>query len=197
MRDPAYRNLAGWLPLPYIVLDVETTGLSPKNDRVIEIAILERAKNGSALKKWTTLINPGRSIPVEVQALTGIADRAVANSPNFGQIAANLRTRLHGKLIVAHNADFDCSFLKAELARVAIDFEANTLCTLQLARSLFPEFRRHNLQSLADSLGLPLAGQHRALADAQVLVSLLDLIDQRFPSTRLQQLVGALISRPV
>jgi len=146
---------------PLAIVDVETTGSDPARDRVTEIALLE--VNGMALTgQWSTLINPGGTIPGAIQALTGISQEMVERAPRFEQIAAELYQRLAGRVFVAHNARFDYGFLRREFDRAGLKYLAKTLCTVRLSRRLYPGGERHDLDSLIERHGLQCEARHRA-----------------------------------
>ena len=160
------------LDAPLAIVDVETTGAHPAWDRVTEIAVVEVA-DGEVLSEWSTLVNPGTSIPPAIQALTGITNRMVADAPAFEDLAPGLYERLEGRVFVAHNARFDYGFLRREFERAGLRFQARTLCTVKLSRRLYPGHARHNLDSLIDRHGLKFgfhgAARHRALGDARAV----------------------------
>lgn len=152
---------------PLAFIDLETTGANFARDRVLEIGIVEVDRDG--VREWSSLVNPGVSVTPFITGLTGIDDAMVADAPDFAALADDLRRRLAGRLFVAHNARFDYGFLKAEFARLGIEFRATVLCTVKLSRRLFPEHHRHNLDSLMQRHGISADARHRALADARVL----------------------------
>ena len=159
---------------PLAIVDVETTGSDPARERVTEIALLE--VNGMALTgQWSTLINPGGTIPGAIQALTGISQEMVELAPRFEQIAAELYQRLAGRVFVAHNARFDYGFLRREFDRAGLKYLAKTLCTVRLSRRLYPGGERHDLDSLIERHGLQCEARHRAAPDAGVLWQFLRL----------------------
>jgi DNA polymerase III subunit epsilon len=150
---------------PLAIVDVETTGSDPATDRITEIAVLQA--DGAALTaQWSTLVNPGTSIPGSIQALTGITQDMVDAAPRFAQIAHELYARLAGRVFVAHNARFDYGFLRREFDRAGLKFLAKTLCTVRLSRRLYPAAPAHDLDSLVERHGLECAARHRALPDA-------------------------------
>jgi len=153
---------------PLAIVDVETTGAHPAWDRVTEIAVVE-VQAGEVLSEWSTLVNPGTSIPPAIQALTGITNDMVADAPAFEDLAQDLFERLEGRVFVAHNARFDYGFLRHEFERAGLRFQARTLCTVKLSRRLYPEHARHNLDSLIDRHQLQCNARHRALGDAQAV----------------------------
>jgi DNA polymerase III subunit epsilon len=160
------------LDAPLAIVDVETTGAHPAWDRVTEIAVVE-VEGSEVVSEWSTLVNPGASIPPAIQALTGITNAMVADAPAFEDLAADLYERLEGRIFVAHNARFDYGFLRHEFERAGLRFQARTLCTVKLSRRLYPGHARHNLDSLIDrhglKCGLDRSARHRALGDAQAV----------------------------
>lgn len=153
---------------PLAFVDLETTGATATADRITEIGIVEVDADGS-VREWQQLVNPGTRIPPFIEQLTGISNEMVADAPPFEAIAAETMKRLEGRLFIAHNARFDYSFLKNEFKRQGITFRASVLCTVKLSRTLFPEHRRHNLDSLIERHQLRADARHRALADAQLI----------------------------
>jgi DNA polymerase III subunit epsilon len=153
---------------PVAFVDIETTGGHPGRHRVIEIGLV--AANGGELEyEWSTLVNPGYPIPPGIQHFTGISDEMVRCAPFFEDVAGELATRLDGRLFVAHNARFDFSFLRAELARTHRPLPNRVACTVRLSRRLYPEMPRHNLDAVIEYHGLAIESRHRALPDAQAL----------------------------
>jgi DNA polymerase-3 subunit epsilon len=153
---------------PLAFVDLETTGATAANDRITEIGIVEVDADGT-VREWQQLVNPGIRIPPFIEQLTGISNQMVANAPSFASVAAEALRRLEGRLFIAHNAKFDYGFLKSEFKRLDITFRASVLCTVKLSRALFPEHKRHNLDSLIERHALRAEARHRALADAQLI----------------------------
>ena len=153
---------------PLAIVDLETTGAHPAWDRVTEIAVVE-VEGGEVASEWSTLVNPGTSIPPAIQALTGITNAMVAGAPAFEDLASGLYERLAGRIFVAHNARFDYGFLRHAFERAGLHFEARTLCTVKLSRRLYPGHAHHNLDSLIDRHHLQCNARHRALGDAQAV----------------------------
>lgn len=153
---------------PLAFVDLETTGATATSDRITEIGIVEVDADG-AVREWQQLVNPGTRIPPFIEQLTGISNEMVADAPTFESVAAETLRRLEGRLFIAHNARFDYGFLKNEFKRLGIAFRAPVLCTVKLSRTLYPQFHRHNLDSLIERHGLQADARHRALADAQLI----------------------------
>lgn len=160
-------NAEASLPDRLVFIDLETTGANPLIDRVTEIGLIEVVDGVTT--RWSTLVNPQRAIPAFIQHLTGIRDDMVAGAPTFAEVAEELRTRLRGKLFIAHNARFDYGFVKNEFKRLGQRFQSDVLCTVRLSRKLFPEHHKHNLDSLIVRHGLHADDRHRALADAELI----------------------------
>jgi DNA polymerase-3 subunit epsilon len=153
---------------PLAFVDLETTGATATHDRITEIGIVEVDADGS-VREWQQLVNPGVRIPPFIEQLTGISNDMVADAPPFEMVASETMKRLEGRLFIAHNARFDYGFLKNEFKRLGIPFRASVLCTVKLSRTLFPEHKRHNLDSLIERHDLQAEARHRALADAQLI----------------------------
>jgi len=153
---------------PVVFLDLETTGATATHDRITEVGIVE-VVNGRFVREWSSLVNPGISIPPAIQALTGISNAMVAGAPRFEEIAREVWEAIDGRVLVAHNARFDYGFLKNEFRRLGKTFSAPVLCTVKLSRKLFPQHARHNLDSLMARHGITCDARHRALGDARVL----------------------------
>src|SRR5260221_6284189 len=156
------------LEAPLAIVDLETTGAHPAWHRVTEIAVLE-VDAFEVTSEWSTLVNPEATIPGAIQALTGITNDMVAGAPRFAALAEELFERLGGRVFVAHNARFDYGFLRREFERAGLRFHARTLCTVRLSRRLYPEHRRHDLDSLIERHGIDCRARHRALGDADAV----------------------------
>ena len=165
--------------LSYAVVDVETTGGSPRSGhRMTEIAVVE-VSEGAIVDEFQTLVNPGRSILPVVTALTGITAEMVEGAPFFEHVAPEVSDRLAGRVFVAHNAGFDRRFVRTELVQALGEAPPmSSLCTVKLARALLPRLRRRNLDALAAWYGVTIRDRHRAYGDAfataRILIRLLD-----------------------
>jgi DNA polymerase III subunit epsilon len=156
------------LESPLAIVDLETTGGQPAWDRVTEIGVIE-IEGFEVTAEWSTLVNPGGTIPAPIQALTGITNEMVAAAPSFRELAGELYERLAGRVFVAHNARFDYGFLRHEFERAGVKFMAKTLCTVRLSRRLYAEHASHNLDSLIARHGIECRARHRALGDADAV----------------------------
>src|SRR2546428_10499895 len=156
------------LQAPLAIVDLETTGARPAADRVTEIGVLE-IERFEVVSEWSTLVNPGVPVPSEIQARTGINREMLAQAPRFADLAQELRERLAGRVFIAHNARFDYGFLRREFDRVGIKFHARAVCSVKLARRLYPRERGHDLDSLIARHGIACPARHRAMGDADAL----------------------------
>ncbi len=163
---------------PLAIIDVETTGLNPRIERVIEIGIL-RVENGKVVKTLNTLINPVTYLPPFITEMTGIRNEELERAPTFFDRYKEIFALLDGALFVAHNANFDYSFMCQEFNRVGLNFEANTLCTVQLSRKVFPQHRTHNLGAIIERYGFSYKRRHRAYDDAAVLHKFLRMLGRK------------------
>jgi DNA polymerase III subunit epsilon len=152
----------------FVAVDVETTGLRPRDQRVIEVA-LYRYQDGALSERYETLLNPGREIPQFIQTLTGIRNEDVEHAPSFTDVAATVSEFIGDALLVGHNVRFDISFLNAELKRAGLESLVNErLDTLTLANRYLHSVRKPSLDRVASALGLPARDIHRAGRDAQL-----------------------------
>lgn len=188
--------------LDYAVVDVETTGGGyGRGHRVTEVAIVE-VSGGEIAGEFSSLVNPGRPIPRNVQRLTGISDRMVATAPYFDHVAEEVFDRLSGRVFVAHNVAFDWAFVSRQLLdSLGLLPDVARLCTVQMARRFVPELRHRNLDSVSRHFGIPIHARHRAhgdaLATARVLLRLLDAASHEglHDLTALQSFLAARRSR--
>ncbi|WP_051549476.1 3'-5' exonuclease [Nocardioides sp. URHA0032] len=165
---------------PYAVIDFETTGLSPRRDRVVEVAIARVDANGRIEDEFATLVNPVRDVgPTFIH---GITNAQVKNAPVFAEVAPELLARMSGAVVVAHNATFEEAFLAAELKRAGIDVvPVPALCTLWLGRQTFAT-PNYKLGTLARAGGVPLVDKHAALGDVRAVSRLLPQMTDRLSS---------------
>lgn len=149
----------------YAIVDIETTGGSASRSRITEIAIL--IHDGTrVIEFWETLVNPLQPIPDSIFALTGINDRMVKGAPVFDTVAQKIFSLLDGRIFVAHNVNFDYSFIKHQLEESGISWSAKKLCTVRMARKIRPGLGSYSLGNLCRSLSIPIENRHRAYGDA-------------------------------
>ena len=152
--------------LTWVVVDVETTGGPPPHHRITEIAAVI-VKDGEIQEVFETLVNPERSIPPFISRLTNITWDMVKDAPKFSAIVPDLLQKLEGNVFVAHNAQFDWSFLSHEIQRASgARISGNQLCTVRLARRLLPHLPKRSLDYVANYFGIEITGRHRAAGDA-------------------------------
>lgn len=187
--------MLSFLPLPAVIVDLETTGGRAASDRITEIGIVE-IDAGGRVSEWSTLVNPGCSIPPHIQWLTGISNEMVVDAPRFEELAADLQARLAGKLFIAHNARFDYGFLRNEFGRSGQRYHARPLCTVRLSRALYPESPRHNLDTLIERHGIVMQNRHRALDDARAVFEFLRIAGREQGDARMTQVLAELRRRP-
>ena len=176
-------------------VDVETTGANPVVDRITEIAIL-RVEDGELVERWSSLVNPGRPIPPNIQSLVGISDAMVADAPAFSELADGIRALFDDCVFVAHNARFDYGFIKNEFSRIGEKFDAPVLCTVKLSRALFPQHHRHGLDALIERHGLVCTARHRAMGDTEALHQFAGLIAGQFERDVLETAIVKAMKAP-
>lgn len=160
---------------PLIFIDLETTGASTRNSRVLEIGAI-RVENLKIVDRYSTLLSIEQPIPTFITTLTGIDDSMMHGAPSFLDIADKLRDFMHDGIFVAHNVGFDYSFMQLEYRLLGQKFGMDKLCTVRLSRVFYPEQRRHNLDTIISTHGFSVQSRHRALDDAQVLVDFFNKI---------------------
>jgi DNA polymerase III subunit epsilon len=155
----------------YAIVDIETTGGYAAANGIIEISI-QVFDGRQVIEQFESLVNPGQVIPRYIQAFTGITNEMVANAPSFEEIAEKVFTILQGNIFVAHNVNFDYSFVKSNLDFYGYTFHAKKLCTVRLSRQIFPGFPSYSLGNLCHSLDIAIENRHRAGGDAAATVVL-------------------------
>lgn len=153
---------------PLVFLDIETTGGSPATSRITEIGAV-RIEDGRVVGTFSQLLNPEQKVPWFITKLTGITDDMLWDAPTFAGVADDLDVFLDGAVFVAHNVNFDYSFIKAEHGRRGGRFDIDRFCTARLSRRLYPAQGRHNLDTIIQAHNIPVANRHRALDDATAL----------------------------
>lgn len=159
-----------WLSdAPFTVFDVETTGMSPVRDRIVEIAALRIERDGTE-RRFSSLVNPGRRIPYAVSRVHHITDAMVADAPGFEIVGKKFMELAAGSTLVAHNARFDLGFLQESLARCGLAvWPQGAMDTVKLARNAYPGLRSYKLQDLRVLLDLECGNgtAHRAGSDVE------------------------------
>ncbi|NLD16025.1 MAG: PolC-type DNA polymerase III [Tissierellia bacterium] len=150
----------------FVIFDVETTGFSAKNDKIIEIGAI-KIQNGEIIDSFNILINPKEPLKDEIIALTGITDSMLVNQPEINEVVDDFNKFISNSILVAHNASFDISFIKNSFERYGLEFKKPYIDTLELSRIFYPNVRSHSLGNVAKRLGVSLENAHRAVDDAK------------------------------
>ncbi len=165
----------------FAIIDIETTGLSAKSEKITEIAIL--LHNGRKItEQFHSLVNPEKNIPYQITQLTGINNQMVKDAPKFYELAKKIVELTQDRIIVAHNARFDYGFLQQEFSEFGYNFQRKTLCTVKTSRKLIPGQASYSLGKLTASLGLSHHNKHRALGDALATAELWQMLYNIDPS---------------
>ena len=159
----------------YAILDIETTGGQFNEEGITEIAIY-KFDGHEIVDQFISLVNPEIPIQPFVVKLTGINNTMLQGAPKFFEVAKRIIEMTNDCIVVAHNASFDYRILRTEFRRLGYDFEARTLCTVELSKKLLPEQPSHSLGKLVRALGIPMADRHRASGDALATVKLFKIL---------------------
>ncbi|MBS1496590.1 MAG: GIY-YIG nuclease family protein [Bacteroidetes bacterium] len=159
----------------YAIVDIETTGGHAAGSGITEVAIILH-DGVKVMENFHTLINPERVIPAYITALTGISNAMVALAPCFSEVANEIFQLLQGNTFIAHNVNFDHSFLKHHLKQCGYDLVVKKLCTVRLSRKVFTGLPSYSLGNLCRSLSIPITNRHRAAGDARATTLLFEKI---------------------
>ena len=154
------------LEADFVVFDIETTGFSPVNNRIIEIGAV-KVSGGQIVDRYSAFVNPDVPIPFEIEKLTGINDEMVMGAPMIDVILPQFLAFCEGCVLVAHNASFDMSFIIENARRQGLPTEYTYVDTVAIARVLLPNQARHTLDAVAKTLNISLENHHRAVDDAE------------------------------
>lgn len=172
----------------YAIVDIETTGGNAGGSRITEIAIV--IHNGTeVIQRWETLINPQKEIPLPIFALTGITNEMVCDAPTFDAVAEKIFQMLSGRIFVAHNVNFDYSFVRHQLEESGFEWTAKKLCTVRASRKIKPGLTSYSLGNLCHALGIPIENRHRAGGDADATAILLSYLLQRDSEGHLSNMI--------
>lgn len=150
----------------YVVFDLETTGFSAKSDRIIEIGAV-KVQNGKIIDRFSTFVNPEIPIPLRIEKLTSINDNMVIDAPKIEEILPSFMEFCEGSVMVAHNADFDMSFIAANCERIGLPCDFTIVDTVAMSRYLIIGLGKYKLDRVAKALGIVLENHHRAVDDAE------------------------------
>ena len=154
------------LDADFVVFDIETTGFSPVNNRIIEIGAV-KVSGGEIVDRYSAFVNPDVPIPFEIEKLTGINDEMVMGAPMIDVILPQFLEFCQGCVMVAHNASFDMSFIIENARRIGLNTEYTYVDTVAIARVLLPNQAKHTLDAVAKTLNVSLENHHRAVDDAE------------------------------
>ena len=174
--------------LSYVIVDLETTGLDPAGDEIIEIGAIK--VQGKEVKDiFNKLIKPDRQVPENIVTLTGITQDMLNNEMPIKPVLSLFDSFIGDSILVAHNAAFDTSFLKIKMKKfLEKELENFIVCTLLISRDILPNLENHKLHTIAKYFNLEVANRHRAIGDAeltyQIWLKFLDKLKQRNISTK-------------
>lgn len=163
------------LDATYCVLDLETTGLSFRTEKITEVGIM-KVKNGEVIDEFSCFVNPEKPIPQKVVEVTNITDDMVKDAETIDKVFPKILEFVGDSILVAHNADFDIGFLKYNASQLGYELNNTYLDTLRLAKSLFPDFKKYKLGFIADKLGIVVEVAHRALDDVDTTVKVFNIM---------------------
>ena len=170
-KDPGVFNSKGQsLDTEYCVLDLETTGISYKTEKITEVGII-KYKNGEVIDEFECFVNPEKPIPPKVVEITHITDDMVKDAETIDKVIPKIIDFIGDSVLVAHNADFDIGYLKYNFEKYGYKLENTYIDTLRLAKAIFPDLKKYKLGLIADSLKIKVDVAHRALDDVKTLVA--------------------------
>ena len=187
-KVPSVSNPKGQdLHTTYCVLDLETTGLSFRTEKITEIGIMKMNEKGEVIDEFECFVNPEKPIPQRVVEVTNITDDMVKDAETIDKVLPKVLEFVGDSVIVAHNADFDVGFLKYNAKQLGLSLDNTYLDTLRLAKDLFPDYKKYKLGIIAEKLGIEVIVAHRALDDVDTTVKvfrvMLDMLDKKGAKT--------------
>ncbi len=172
----------------FAIVDIETTGGFAGANNITEIAIV--LHNGKAVEgRFSTLVNPLMPIQKFVQGLTGITDAMVAEAPTFNAVAPNIYNLIKDRIFVAHNVNFDYSFVQNELKLAGYNLDTQKLCTIRLTKKVFPNLPKYGLGTVCRELNIQLENRHRAAGDAMATALLFSKIIEADTSGEMAKMI--------
>ena len=162
----------------YVCIDLETTGLNPKTDKIIEIGIV-KVENNSVVQEWETFVNPGRRLEERIVELTGIHDEQLLSAPGIEEALPRLLEIAGDSVLLGHSVQFDFSFVKKAAVNQRISFEKDGIDTLKIARKYLADLESRSLPCLCRHYGISHSA-HRALHDAKATVELYRKLAEQF-----------------
>lgn len=161
--------------MEFAIVDIETTGGFGAKNKITEIAIIIHSGE-KEIERYSTLVNPKALIPKNITALTGITNEMVEDAPHFYEIAKTVWEMTENRIFVAHNVGFDYNIIRNEFKDLGASFQRRKLCTIRLAKKIFPNKVSYSLGTLCESLGIPLNNRHRALGDTEATALLFKMM---------------------
>lgn len=186
LRQPGWKMMMN----EYVALDLETTGLEAKKDRIIEIGAV-KVKDGVVTEEYGTLINPRMEIPERITALTGISSEMTEGMPYIEEALRHLTEFCENLPLLGHNIMFDYGFLKHNAVNLGMTFEKEGLDTLKIARTLLPQLPSRSLQNLRAYYQIEQEEAHRALEDAKTTYRLYERLKEEFGEKNAELFVPA------
>lgn len=170
--------------VPIVVFDFETTGLDSENDRIVEVGAIKFV-GMEPVAEFSSLVRPDVTMHHVAASVTGLTEEMLADAPLITDVLPEFLEFFRGAILVAHNAEFDMSFLKAACLREEIDIQWPCFCSLKMARALLPELESKGLDSLAAHFGLQFEARHRSIGDVKVTSKVLrELLGMKIEKVR-------------
>lgn len=182
------------LPRSICFIDVETSGTSASYNRIIEIGII-KVVEGKVVREFNSLINPLGYVDPFIENMTGITSQELEKAPEFYAVKDELLEILDDCVFVAHNVRFDYGFMRNEFKRIGIKFSSKHFDTIKLARLLYPNYRRYNLDSIIENFNIECKNRHRAYDDAKVLYEFYNLSQKNIKPELFEQAVSIALKR--
>ena len=189
-EEPAdYKADAPVIPLDteYCVLDIETTGVSFRTEKITEIAVV-KIKNGEKIAEFSTFVNPERKIPKRIVEITHITDEMVQDAETIEQVMPKFLEFVGNDVLVAHNAGFDIGFLRYNAENLGYKLDNVYIDTLSLSRALFTDFKKYKLGIIAEKLGIVVEVAHRALDDVITLIKVFNVMVEKLKEMEVQNI---------
>nr|WP_289767802.1 PolC-type DNA polymerase III [uncultured Acetatifactor sp.] len=182
LKEIVTGDKGGTLTDDFVVFDIETTGFSPVNNRIIEIGAV-KVRGGQVTERFSTFVNPQVPIPFEIEKLTSIRDDMVMDAPLIEEVLPQFLEFCQGCILVAHNAGFDMSFMQENARRQNLPMEHAYIDTVGIARVLLPNQAKHTLDAVAKTLNISLENHHRAVDDAEctawIFIKLVQMLEEK------------------
>lgn len=175
--------------MKFAIVDIETTGGTSYDSRITEVAVFIH-DGKQVIDHFHSLVNPEAEIPRFITGLTGITNEMVMQAPVFADIASRLDAITTDCIFVAHNVNFDYSFLRQEFKQVGIDFKRKKICTVRLSRTILPGFPSYSLGNLCAHLNIDITNRHRAVGDAEATVKLFEILLANDPHDHISKAIN-------